>query len=180
MSRKCWAELTLLAVVAGVAGCSHDSTGPSLQPKTSLIAITPAGGSSAVATGVVVTVSFNHTMPPGMGSYVTLHKGDVTGTLVPCTVSWATDSLSMTLTPNAPLDTATLYTIHMGGGMRDASGNPVDLSANGMMGGQWATGSMMNGTGMMGGGGPMSGQEMGPGWAGTNGMYGMVFAFTTN
>lgn len=179
MSRTPWAEVTLLAVVAGVAGCSLDSTGPSLQPSTSLVAITPVGGSSAVATRVTVMVSFNHAMPPGMASYVTLHKGDVTGPLVPCTASWSTDSMSMTLTPASPLDSATMYTIHLGGGMRDADGNPVNLSANGMMGGQWATGSMMTGGGMMGGGGPMSGREMGAGWAGTNGMYGMVFTFTT-
>ena len=179
MSCKTWGELTLLAVVAGAAGCSNQTTGPSLKPSTSLVAIAPAGGSSAVATGVVVTVSYNHAMPPGMAAYVTLHKGDVTGPLVPCTASWSTDSMSMTLTPASPLDSATMYTIHMGGGMIDAHGDSVDLAANGMMGGQWATGSMMNGSGMMGGGGPMSGQEMGAGWAGTNGMYGMVFTFTT-
>jgi hypothetical protein len=44
-----------------------------------------------------------------------------------------------------------------------------------MLGGQWATVSVMTGGGMMGGG-----NEMGPGWQGTNGMYGMVFSFTTS
>jgi hypothetical protein len=44
-----------------------------------------------------------------------------------------------------------------------------------MMGGQWASGSMMTGGGTMGGNGSM----MGPRWQGANGMYGMVFSFTT-
>lgn len=57
--------------------------------------------------------------------------------------------------------------------MKDADGNPIDMTAHGMMGGQWASGSMMNGWGMM------SGQEMGPGWMSSNGMYDMVFTFAT-
>lgn len=179
MSRRTWGLLTVFALVVDAVGCSRDSTAPSIQA-TSLFTINPAGGATAVNTSAVVTVGFTHAMPPGMATYVTLHKGDVTGALVSCTVSWSTDSMSMTLTPVASLDSTTMYTIHMGGGMRDARGDPVDLSANGMMGGQWATGSMMTGSGMMGGGGPMSGQEMGTGWTGTNGMYGMVFTFTTN
>ena len=180
MSRRIWGLLTVFALVVNTSGCSRDSTAPSLRPTTSLLAVDPAGGATAVSTGAVVTVGFNHAMPPGMAAYVTLHHGDVTGSLVACTVSWSTDSMSMTLAPAASLDSATMYTIHMGGGMKDTHGNPVDLTANGMMGGQWATGSMVTETGMMGGGGPMSGQEMGTGWAGTNGMYGMVFTFTTN
>lgn len=178
MSRRTWGLVTALAALINTVGCSRDSMAPSL-PVTSLVAVSPAGGSSGVGTGAAVTVGFNHAMPAGMASYVTLHKGNVTGSLVPCTVTWSDDSMSMTLTPLSPLDTATTYTIHMGGGMKDTHGNPVDLSAHGMMGGQWATGSMMNGGGMMGGGGPMSGQEMGQDWAGSNGMYGMVFTFTT-
>ena len=51
----------------------------------------------------------------------------------------------------------------------------VAMDSGQMMGGQWASGSMMTGGGTMGGDGSM----MGPGWQGANGMYGMVFSFTT-
>ncbi len=57
------------------------------------------------------------------------------------------------------LKSATKYTIHLGGGMMDASGRPVNMDPGEMMGGQYAGGSMMGGGGMMGGGSGM----MGPG-----------------
>lgn len=63
--------------------------------------------------------------------------------------------------------------LHVGGGMTDATGAPVDYGRCGALGGQRATPQMMQG-GMMGGGG-----EMGPGWQGRDGSYGMLFTFTT-
>lgn len=176
------AKSTSVALLAGVAllgACHSTMTSPIVPASTALSSVSPSGGSSGVSTGASITIQFNHAMMTGMQAYITLHEGDVTGPLVPCTITWSADSATITLTPTAPLKPATMYTVHMGGSMRDANGYPVNLTANGMMGGQWATGSMMNGGGMMGGGGPMSGQEMGQDWAGSNGMYGMIFTFTT-
>jgi len=107
--------------------------------------------------------------------YVSLHEGDVTGPTVPCAAIWSTGHDTLTLTPSTSLKPATQYTLHVGGGMKDADGNVIDMSQHGgMMGGRWATTSMM-------GGGMMGGQaEMGSGWQGANGNYGMVFTFTTS
>ncbi|HXJ32168.1 MAG TPA: Ig-like domain-containing protein [Gemmatimonadales bacterium] len=124
-------------------------------------------------------MAFSHAMGSGMEMYASLHEGDVTGPTVPGFMTWSSDRMTLTFAPMHPLKSATAYTLHMGGGMKDADGNPLDMTAHSMMGGQWASGSMMNGGSMMGGGGPMSGQEMGPGWVGSNGMFGMVFQFTT-
>lgn len=168
-----------VALVATTA-CSGATTGPSSPPAvTALIGVTPAGGAISVDPNAPITISFSHAMASGMEMYVSLHEGDVTGPTVPGVMMWSSDHMTLTFTATNPLKSATAYTLHIGGGMKDADGNPIDMTAHGMMGGQWASGSMMNGGGMMGGGGPMSGQEMGPGWMGSNGMYGMVFHFTT-
>jgi hypothetical protein len=117
-------------------------------------------------------------MASGMEMYVSLHEGDVTGPTVTGAMTWSSDRMMLTFTPAAPLKPGTRYTLHVGGGMKDADGHAIDMTANGMMGGQWATGAMMTGGGMMGGG-VMGGPEMGSGWMGGNGMYGMVYTFTT-
>lgn len=166
----------------GATSCAKDATAPSpVMPQASLTAISPQGGSANVGTASTIAIRFDHAMPAPMQGYATLHQGDVTGPLVPCSAAWSADSLILTMTPTNPLQPSTSYTIHLGGAMMDARGDTVDLGRHGPgMGGQSASGSMMMGSGMMGGGGPMAGQEMGPGWTGGNGMYGMVFTFTTS
>ena len=177
-------RMLLRAAVAIAAGaCSASPTAPSSSGDTgaSLDAISPAGGSTNVARSSQVMIGFDHPMPPAMLAYVTLHHGGVTDSLVSCTRTWSPDSFTLTMTPMAMMDSASTYTVHVGGGMKDAMGDSVSLGMHGTgMGGQWATGTMMNGGGMMGGGGPMAGQEMGTGWAGGNGTYGMVFTFRTD
>ena len=168
----------LSAIVVGTIACSGTATGPT-SAVTALVSVAPVGGATSVAPSAPIVMAFSHAMWSGMEMYVSLHEGDVTGPTVPGVMMWSSDRMTLTFTPTNPLKSATAYTLHMGGGMKDANGNPIDMTAHGMMGGQWASGSMMNGGGMMGGGGPMSGQEMGPGWMGSNGMYGMVFHFTT-
>ncbi len=171
----------LLAVLgSGLAACSNSTTAPSSAPVTALASVTPPGGATGVDPTTPIVVEFDHAMLVGMDMYVSLHEGDVTGPTVLGTAAWSSDRTSLTFTPAVALKAATRYTLHIGGGMKDAGGNPIDMTTHGTpMGGQWATGQMMTGAGMMGGGGPMSGQEMGPGWMGSNGMYGMVFSFTT-
>jgi Bacterial Ig-like domain len=166
------------AILAGAIACSGSTTGPT-SVATALVSVAPVGGAIGAGPNAPIVMAFSHAMGSGMEMYVSLHEGDVTGPTVPGVMTWSSDRMMLTFTPTAPLKSATAYTLHMGGGMKDAAGNPIDMTAHGMMGGQWASNSMMNGVGMMGGGGPMSGQEMGPGWMGSNGMYGMVFQFTT-
>lgn len=182
MLRGALAASVIGILAVGAASCSKDATAPSTPtPEASLTAVSPQGGSANVSTTAAITIRFDHAMPATMQAYVTLHSGDVTGPLVPCSAAWSADSLTLTMTPTNPLQPSATYTIHMGGAMMDARGDSVDLGKHGPgMGGQSASGSMMTGSGMMGGGGPMAGQEMGPGWAGGNGMYGMVFTFTTS
>src|ERR1051326_7987902 len=86
---------------------------------------------------------------------------NVTRPVVSCTATWSSDSMTLTLTPMAPLVHGTMYSLHVGGGMRDADGQIIDMSQYGpMMGGDWADGGMMTGGGMMN----PSHDEMGPGW----------------
>jgi len=178
MSMRTAAVAVVSVLVVGSIACSGSTTGP-VSVATSLVSVAPVGGAASVSPSAPIVMAFSHAMASGMEMYVSLHEGDVTGPTVPGVMMWSSDRMTLTFTPTNPLKSTTAYTIHLGGGMTDADGNPIDMTAHGMMGGQWASGSMMSGGGMMGGGGPMSGQEMGPGWMGTNGMYGMVFHFTT-
>ena len=182
MSHKQLAVHVTAVLAIGCAACVTEATAPTpANSHASLTAIRPTGGSANVSTATAITIGFDHAMPASMLAYITLHQGDVTGPLVPCSAAWSADSLTLTMTPTNPLQPSATYTIHMGGAMMDAGGDLVDLSKHGPgMGGRSASSSMMTGSGMMGGGGPMAGQEMGPGWAGDNGMYGMVFTFTTS
>jgi len=85
------------------------------------------------------------------------------------------DGTSVTCT-HAALAHGVTYTIHVGGGMSDASGMPIGMdNMMGAMGGMWLQSGMMGG---MHAGAPMG--SMGSGWTGTNGSYGMTFTFTTS
>lgn len=169
------AILSSVALAVVLAACSTSPTAPAAR--TSLVAVAPAGGATSVSQTTAVTMTFDHAMMPGMQAYADLHEGSVTGPVVSCTATWSSDSTSLTLTPMTPLQHGTMYTLHMGGGMKDATGQVIDLSRFGpMMGGDWVDGGMMTGGGMMN----PDHDEMGPGWQGTNGMYGMIFSFTTS
>ena len=175
--------LAIGALALVLSACGNEMTSPTITDGTAatVVSVQPAGGASNVSPSATIVVTFDHAMPMAMQGYVTLHHGNVTDSLVVCVPSWSADSLTLTMTPMAMMHAGTAYTIHVGGGMMDAVGDSVGLAMHGLdAGGQWATGNMMNGVGMMGGGGPMAGQEMGSGWAGGNGRYGMVFGFSTN
>ncbi len=172
MSVRLATAAIMSAVLFGLMACSGTATGPS-SAATALVSVTPTGGAASVAPSAPIVIVFSHAMASGMEMYASLHEGDVTGQTVPGVMTWSSDRTTLTFTPATALKSATAYTLHVGGGMKDTDGNPIDMTRHGMMGGQWASGSMMNGGGMM------SGHEMGPGWMGSNGMYGMVFTFTT-
>jgi Big-like domain-containing protein len=159
------------AVALAVAACGT-STAPT--SRTVVASVTPAGGSVAVPTNVTMTVTFSGPMRSGMEMYAAVHQGSVTGPVVPGSWMWTADHMQLLFTPTMPLQAHTTYTMHLGGDMLDADGEPVDYeSCVDRMGGVWATPAMM-GRGVMG-----DPSMMGQGWKGANGMYGMTFAFTT-
>lgn len=163
--------IRLGAVALAIAACGN-AVAP--NSRTVVASVMPTGGSSGVPTGASMTVTFSGPMQGGMEMYAVLHQGSVTGPAVPGSWMWSADRTQLTFTPTMPLQAHTAYTLHMGGGMLDASGAPVDYQpCVDRMGGAWATPTMMGG-GMMGDSG-----MMGPGWKGSNGMYGMTFTFTT-
>lgn len=169
--------LTLLGATAfAVTACGGSSASPTSPPPvtTSVASVTPAGGTTNVATTGAITITFSHAMMSGMESYIALHQDSVTGPVVAGTASWSADRTQLTFTPGAPLLAHTTYVLHMGGGMRDSNNAPISYANCPGFGGQSVTGGMMSGGGMMGGG-----NEMGSGWKGSDGNYGMEFAFTT-
>ena len=126
----------------------------------------------------VPALRFTHPLAAGMEAYIALHQGPLSGPVVEGTWSITADRMALRFQPVRPLNPATLYTIHVGAGMVDQSGEHVSLGMHGPdLGGDWITESMM--TAAMGMGGP-SGSMMGVGWAHpTNGTFGMTFTFTT-
>jgi hypothetical protein len=173
--------LALATAVLANAGCSSgaDPTAPQADDVTALLSVQPVGGSVDTSVGATVVVTFDHAIAEGMEKYADLHEGTVAGPVVAGAWSRSVDGATLTFTPSVPLKPATTYVIHLGGDMMDENGHVVDLEMHGdMMGGQWATQSMM--TGGMGMGSGSMGSHMGTGWQHPdNGSYGMVFTFTT-
>ncbi|MDP2528353.1 MAG: Ig-like domain-containing protein [Candidatus Palauibacterales bacterium] len=165
--------MLLAGLTAVVGACSGAGPGPtSPEFGTALLDVAPAGGSSGVGVDTTITITFNHAMNPAMSQYASVHEGDVSGPEVDGTWTWSADTTALTFTPASTLKPAATYTIHLGGGMMDSAGQPVDLSQYGPgCGGQTATAGMM--------GGSMGSGEMGSGWQGADGDYGMIFTFTT-
>jgi len=164
------------ALTLSAAACSEDATAPEpvVDEVTGLASVVPAGGATGVSVGDSVVITFDHALGAGMEQYAALHEGSVAGPVVTGRWSLSQDGTTLTFVPASPLKPSTTYVIHLGGAMRDANGNVVNLEAHGPgMGGQWATHTMMSG-------GMASGGMMGAGWQHpANGSYGMLFTFTT-
>lgn len=159
------------AMVLGLA-CSDGPTGG--ETATVVTAVAPAGGAVDVDPATPVRITFSGPMQMGMEQYAALHREGVTGPEVPGTWRRVDDGMALEFVPDGPLAAATLHTIHLGGGMMDADGDPVGLdSCVTWHDGQWATEGMMGG-GMMGGR-----SMMGTGWRGPGSTYGMLYTFTT-
>ncbi len=181
MNRRTTQFLTLAGTALALAACSSGA-GPVTPPAddvTVLLSVQPTGGSVNVSVGATVVITFDHAIAAGMEEYADLHKGTVAGLVVAGDWSRSTDGTTLTLTPAVPLKPSTPYVIHIGGDMMDEGGHVIGLDMHGgAMGGQWATQSMMTGGMGMGNGG--MGSHMGTGWQNPdNGMYGMIFTFTT-
>ncbi len=163
------------AVGLGATACEDSTT--SVEPETALLSVSPEGGAQDVnGDSTSIEVTFDHAMHDHATDYMAVHEGDVTGPEVMGSWTMEENGTHMRFVPDAALEGGTQYTVHLGGGMEDHEGRPVDLETHGMgMGGMWATDSMMTG-GMMGG----QHAHMGEGWQHPdNGSYGMVFTFTT-
>jgi hypothetical protein len=167
--------LAVAGSALGLAACSDNgTTGPGSEPV--LEAVTPSAGATDVDPAGPITVRFSAPMGTGMEQYVDLHRGDIGGPIVQASCAWSADRTTLTCAPAVPLQPGTGYTIHMGLGMMDASGRPVDAEERGrQMGGQPVTAPMMGGMH----GGQASGM-MGPGWRhASDDHVGMAFSFET-
>lgn len=184
MSPSLTTPLARVALGAAVllAACSGSATSPtapsSPSASTSIVGVSPAGGATNVSVGSVVTLNFDHAMRSGMEQYVALHRDSLLGPLVPGTMAWSDDRMQLTFTPSAPLAPHTMYVLHVGGGMIDSTGTPIDYGRCAELGGHGVTDGMMGGHDPMGGG-HRGNDERGPGWQGHDGGYGMEFVFTT-
>lgn len=128
-----------------------------------------------VSVGTGLTLRWGTAMGPGMEQFVDLHRGDLTGAIVPMNCAWSSDRTLLECTPQGPLEPMANYTIHVGGGMVDHSGQLVDVGHHGPgYGGRWVTGPLV---GAGHGGAPWG--ALGPGWRHQGGSYGMAFAFMT-
>jgi hypothetical protein len=171
------ATLTLGIVVGfllSATGCGDETTAPADETPVAaaLASVVPSGGATGIDPNTMIRIGFTHPMQAGMQMYAVLHEGGAGGPLVDGTWAWSGDMMHLTFQPTEPLEHQTEYTIHLGGGMRDAEGNPIDWEPSSQhMGGEWCTADMLGG---------MMNHMMGPGWMHENGTYGMGFMFTTS
>lgn len=191
MHRFARITLTLgtLALVLAAGACADDGgpIAPGRDPAPLLLSVDPEGGATDIPVDQPITIEFDHPMASGMEAFADVHEGDLAGPPVDGTWSWSADRTRLTFTPSVPFQPSTVYVIHLGGGMMDADGTPVDFEDHGEhMGGEWATSDMMS-QGWSGGPGMGNGMHdgepyqshVGEGWRHANGSYGMVFAFRT-
>lgn len=166
--------LLAAASLAAVSAACDDANAPENQ--TFLEEVSPAAGTLDADPEGSIVVRFSQGMASGMDQYVDLHQGGVDGPAVPMSCGLSDDRSTLTCTPGQPLQPGTAYTIHVGAGMMDDGGRPVEVEDHGMgMGGQPVTGEMM--------GNMHSGQStglMGQGWKHPgDGHLGMAFGFET-
>lgn len=102
--------VTMVAVVAAIAGCRGDPAAPDAALAYTVHLISP-GGPSGVDPGAPLTFGLGHSMARGMDMEVILHVGNVDGPLVPATVAWSSDRTRVTLTPSGRLAAKTPYTV---------------------------------------------------------------------
>ena len=166
-----------VVLLTACGGQSARLTAPAAN--TSIVGVSPVGGATSVALDAVFTLRFDHAVMATMQQFVALHRDGLRGPVVAGSFAWSSDRRQLTFTPDAPLAPRTTYVLHIGGGMRDSAGSPIDYAQCSAFGGQTVTAGMMGVGGMMGGGTMGAGGMMGPGWQGANGSYGMEFVFTT-
>jgi hypothetical protein len=139
------AVVTLLALA-----CSDDATEPRLA-STALMSVTPVDGAVEVGTSPTIEVRFDHPLMAGANALTALQLGDCPGPVVMGIWSLSSDGRVLRFEPTEPLEPGMRYTIHVGGGITDVSGNQADLEMHGpSLGGMWVTQAMVMGMGSMG------------------------------
>ena len=163
----------VLGLLMALAACSGT---PTQVGSTALLTVVPAAGATNVDINAIIEVRFDNPVNPGTMQPIALQVGNCPGPVVMGTWVRTADGLGLRFEPLQPLDPATQYTIHVGGGVTGSEGAIVDLDLRGpALGGAWVTREMVLGMTGMGMSQTHSGQE----WLSPNGMYGLAFIFTT-
>ncbi|MBY0401943.1 DUF4082 domain-containing protein, partial [Myxococcota bacterium] len=90
--------------------------------------LSPANGALAVVLGTSVTAVFDEAIDPTSVTPANFELRDAGGALVAASVGYSSTTKTATLTPNAPLQPATVYGARLragAGGIRDVAGNPL-------------------------------------------------------
>ena len=97
------------------------------NPPPTVVSTTPGDGAPKATT---VTATFSRAIDPATvtGATFTLRQPD--GTLVPSSVAYDSNSVTATLTPNAPLAGATTYTARLDGTVSASDGTPLGTAVS--------------------------------------------------
>lgn len=177
MNRRLIRVSTIVIAAIAAGACSDDATSPN-DLETALLAIVPPGGAIDVNPNAPVVVRFDHPVGYSMAEHAEVRKEDMDGALVEGAWNLSDDRMTLTFTPDQPLEPLTTYVIHLGGGMLDEHGAHLNFERHGFdLGGEWCTEEQMG----MGPMGPVGFQHRhGADWRHPNGTYGMFFTFTTS
>ena len=185
-----YSALSVLALTVFVAACDGSPTASRIP--SSLVSVSPIGGSIGVDPADLIEVGFSEPMMAGTERYVELHEGSFGGPTVGGTWRWASPTVvqvksrfgrtqtiertTLVFTPEQPLARGVHYTVHLGGKLQDARGRAIEYTTHGVrhLGGESATTRVMMDAGMAPGDGHMV-----PAWQHDNGSYGIGFPFTT-
>lgn len=159
-------------------GFTTGGTAPSDSGAVTIVSVSPAPGASGVDATTTIAIEFSAPMPDSATLYMDLHASGYGGATVAGEWSWDEDRRIATFTPTEALQPATQYVVHVGGGLVDGTGEPVDYQHCLGTGGSWAGGGQTGGH-HSGGGHHSASQHSGDGWQHQNGTYGVMFSFTT-
>ncbi|MGZ6869489.1 MAG: DUF4082 domain-containing protein, partial [Frankiaceae bacterium] len=100
------------------------SSGSDTTPPT-VTSVSPAAGTTGVATGTTVKATFSEPVQAATITTSTFTLQDAAGATVPATVAYDSASQTATLTPSAALAASTLYTAQVSSDVKDIAGNPM-------------------------------------------------------
>lgn len=174
MAVRC-AAFVFAGMIFGAQACADNMM--DLDPGAAVfLSAVPSGGAVDVAVEGPITLRFSGPMMAGMERYVDLHRGGLSDPTTPMQCAWSSDRATLTCRPDSPMERRTRYTLHMGGGLRDAAGRRIDTEQHrGHMGGEWADSARTGGMHSM-----MRMGDMPDGWRHPNGSVGMTFEFQTS
>ncbi len=173
----------LVAVMAVVlvasSACSDSPVGS--EETAMLLSVTPVGDSAIINPNDPIVLSFDRQMDPAVCEpQVLLYEGDRSGTLVDVTYTWSEDGKQLTVIPVEALKSETTYTLYVGGGLRDGSGQGTNLSqVQNRYGARWVEENVANGHGPNGECETPQAQGGQHGHQHRSQQMGLVFTFTT-